>query len=71
VALNPAYTKMELDYCIEKVGMKAIIAPEVFRKQKHYEILNDLIPEMKDSKNEKLKSDKLKNVIIHSNKKHQ
>lgn len=42
VALNPAYQEPEMDFCLKKVGVKAIIAPESFRKQKLYEMLMNL-----------------------------
>jgi hypothetical protein len=31
-----------LEFCLNKVGVKAIIAPESFRKQQHYEMLMTL-----------------------------
>lgn len=47
-----------MKYCLEKVKVKAIIAPEVFRKQKHYEMLMNLLPGMTESFK----------VIIHTDK---
>lgn len=73
MALNPAYTIPELDYCIKKVDIKAIIAPEVFRKQKHYNMLTHLVPDMTHSKSGsndwENKKSSLKKVIIKSDKK--
>jgi medium-chain acyl-CoA ligase, mitochondrial len=72
VALNPAYVLPELDYCLKKVEIKAIIAPESFRKQKHYEMLSALLPTLKESVNGKIAKNEnysLRNVIIHSDKK--
>lgn len=63
-ALNPAYQLPELDFCLKKVNVKAIIAPESFRKQKHYEMLMNLVP---DTKNNSLNS--LRNIIIATDKK--
>jgi hypothetical protein len=72
VALNPAYTQAELEYCIEKVDIKAIIAPEVFRKQRHYEMLSALVPVMQNAKSGsnswKNSENALRNVIINSDK---
>ncbi|KAG5674730.1 hypothetical protein PVAND_004682 [Polypedilum vanderplanki] len=72
VALNPAYTLSELEYRIEKVDIKAIISPEIFRKQKHYEMLSNLIPAMKDAKtgssNWQNSKNTLSKVIINSDK---
>lgn len=64
VALNPAYQLPELDYCLKKVDIKAIIAPESFRKQKHYEMLMTLVP---DIHNNSINS--LKHIIIATDKK--
>lgn len=50
VAMNPAYQIQELDYCLKKVGVKAIIIPEAFRTQKYYEMLSTLLPNLKHSK---------------------
>jgi medium-chain acyl-CoA ligase, mitochondrial len=61
VSLNPAYQLPELDFCVKKVNIKAIIAPEIFRKQKHYEMLMTLT---QDTKNNPLRS-----IIIKSDKK--
>jgi hypothetical protein len=61
VSLNPAYQLPELDFCIKKVNIKAVIAPEIFRKQKHYEMLMTLA---RDTKNNPLRS-----IIIKSDKK--
>ena len=42
VTLNPAYTINELKYCLDKVDIKAVIAPEIFRTQKYFEMLTQL-----------------------------
>lgn len=62
--MNPAYQLPELSYCIEKVQIKAIIAPESFRKQKHFEMLTTFID---GAKNESISS--LQTIIIKSDKK--
>lgn len=64
VALNPAYQLPELDYCLKKVGVKAIVAPEKFRKQNHYEMLMNLVPNVNNNS-----INSLKNIIIASDKK--
>jgi fatty-acyl-CoA synthase len=72
VTLNPAYTIPELNYCINKVSVKAIIAPESFRKMQYYEMLSTLIPDLKNSSSGKIQNNSvnsLRNVIIHSDKK--
>ena len=70
--MNPAFQLPELDYCLKKVEVKAIIAPGSFRKQKHYEMLTTLLPSLKQSKNGLIENNdvnSLRHVIIHSDKK--
>lgn len=73
VGLNPAYQVPEIDYCIKKVGMKAIIATEEFKKQKYYNMMTELLPQMSSAPsgarvvNGSLPS--MERVIIDSNKK--
>lgn len=64
VALNPAYQLPELDYCLSKVGVRAIVAPESFRKHNHYQMLMSLVPDVKDNS-----MNSLKNIIIATDKK--
>lgn len=61
--MNPSYQLPELEYCLKKVDIKAIIAPETYRKQKHYEMLMTL-----GSGPNKPRKSSLENVIIHSDK---
>lgn len=69
--MNPAYQLPELDYCLKKVDVKAIIMPEEFRKQKYYQMLDTLLPDLKHSgthiQNNQVNS--LQNVIVFSDKK--
>lgn len=58
VTLNPAYTINELNYCLEKVEIKAVIAPEVFRTQNYFDML---------AKSSKTSS--LQHMIIYGNNK--
>lgn len=73
VGLNPAYQIPELEYCIEKVGIKAIIATETYKTQKYYEMMTQIVPEMRDAGvGKKIKSSKhpcMETVIIDSDKK--
>ncbi|XP_023170372.2 medium-chain acyl-CoA ligase ACSF2, mitochondrial [Drosophila hydei] len=69
VGINPAYQAPEVEYCLKKVDIKAIIAPETFKSQNYYEILRSICPELADSEPGKIKSDKfphLRAVIINS-----
>ncbi|KAF2897795.1 hypothetical protein ILUMI_08382 [Ignelater luminosus] len=70
VALNPAYQASELEYCINKVGMKAIVCPDKIKKVNFYEILNQVSEEVQKCDPGKLKCKKvpsLKSVILISN----
>ncbi|XP_017063299.2 medium-chain acyl-CoA ligase ACSF2, mitochondrial [Drosophila eugracilis] len=69
VGLNPAYQGPEMAYCLNKVDVKAIIAPETYRSQNYYEILKNICPEISDAEPGKIRSEKfphLKSVIIDS-----
>ncbi|XP_055838784.1 medium-chain acyl-CoA ligase ACSF2, mitochondrial-like, partial [Episyrphus balteatus] len=69
VGINPAFQAPELEYCLKKVGVKALVTAESFRCQQYYEILEKICPEIKDSKEGHLKSKNLPNlkaVIIDS-----
>ncbi|XP_018564375.1 acyl-CoA synthetase family member 2, mitochondrial-like [Anoplophora glabripennis] len=59
VAINPAYQPRELEYCINKVGIKSIICGHKFRKQDYYEVLTHVCPELSYSEPGKLKSRQL------------
>lgn len=67
VALNPAYQGREIAYCIKKVGIKAIIAPETHKTQNYYEILTKIVPEIPSAMNGRIESNEfnsLKSLII-------
>lgn len=69
--MNPAYQLPELDYCLKKVDVKAIIVPEEFRKQKYYQMLDTLLPDLKHSGSriENNQVNSLQNVIVFADKK--
>ncbi|GAB6026906.1 hypothetical protein CHUAL_013551 [Chamberlinius hualienensis] len=50
VPINPAYQVPEVDYCIRKVGMKAIVIYDQFKTQDYFQMLTKLIPEINDIK---------------------
>lgn len=56
VAINPAYQSRELEYCVNKVGIKSIICGHKFRKQDYYEVLTHVCPELPSCEPGKLKS---------------
>jgi medium-chain acyl-CoA ligase, mitochondrial len=68
--MNPGYQIPEIDYCLKKVDVKAIIMPETFKTQKYYEMLATLIPSMKNSKTtiQDNNVNSLKHVIVYSDK---
>ncbi len=47
VNINPAYRLTELEYALNKVGCKAIIAADRFKTSDYLGMLNDLAPELK------------------------
>ncbi|XP_016972264.1 medium-chain acyl-CoA ligase ACSF2, mitochondrial [Drosophila rhopaloa] len=69
VGINPAFQGPEMAYCLNKVNIKAIIAPETFKSQNYYEILREICPEIPDAEPGKIKSQKfphLQSLIIDS-----
>lgn len=46
VAINPAYQVPELEYCLKKVEIKAIVSPEVYGTQNYYNMLTEIVPEL-------------------------
>nr|XP_029709407.1 acyl-CoA synthetase family member 2, mitochondrial-like isoform X1 [Aedes albopictus] len=69
VLINPAYQVPEIEYAINKVGVKAIIANENYRTQQYYNMLAQLAPELAQCNPSELNSSKLpslKTVIIDS-----
>jgi medium-chain acyl-CoA ligase, mitochondrial len=70
VAMNPAYQLPELDYCLKKVDVKAMIIPEAFRTQKYYEMVASLIPSVSNSLSQITdnKVNSLRNIIVLADK---
>ncbi|XP_071847597.1 medium-chain acyl-CoA ligase ACSF2, mitochondrial-like isoform X1 [Apostichopus japonicus] len=62
VNVNPAYRTLELDYALQKVGMKAIISARHFKTQDYYGMLQELCPELRDSTPGNLRSSRLPNL---------
>ncbi|GAB6026671.1 hypothetical protein CHUAL_013184 [Chamberlinius hualienensis] len=50
VPLNPAYQPREVDYCLRKLQMRAMIAHDQFRTQDYYKIMCSVIPEIRQTK---------------------
>jgi len=49
VNINPAYRLSELEYALNKVGCKAVIAAEAFKTSRYLEMLQTLAPELATS----------------------
>lgn len=52
VNINPAYRLSELEYTLNKVGVKALIAPERFKTSEYVEMVETLAPEIARSTGE-------------------
>lgn len=66
VALNPVYQKQDLEYSINKVGIKALVCPDTYKRIKFYDTLCNVVPEIQESDPGKISSVKvpsLKSVI--------
>jgi len=50
VNINPAYRLAELEYALNKVGCRALIAAEHFKSSRYLEMLETLAPELADAK---------------------
>ncbi|NWK76629.1 AMP-binding protein [Aquitalea sp. LB_tupeE] len=56
VNINPAYRRAELEYAINKVGCRALIASPSFKSSNYIEMLQDLLPELADCQPGELKA---------------
>jgi len=59
VCINPAYRPFELEYVLNKVACKAIVAAEKFKSSEYLAMLNSLAPELADCEPGRLKAVKL------------
>jgi fatty-acyl-CoA synthase len=59
VCINPAYRLYELEYALNKVGCRAIIAAEKFKTSDYLNMLQTLAPELDQCEPGRLKSEKL------------
>ncbi|XP_049764636.1 medium-chain acyl-CoA ligase ACSF2, mitochondrial-like isoform X1 [Schistocerca cancellata] len=62
VNINPAYQIPELEYCLKKVHVRALVAAETFKTQKYPEMVQALAPEVTAAKPGHLKSLNLPNL---------
>ncbi|GLH16872.1 Luciferin 4-monooxygenase, partial [Gryllus bimaculatus] len=71
VNINPAYQVVELEYCLSKVGVKALVVPETFKSQNYHKMLQAIAPELASCQPGKLQNDRiptLKSIITISDK---
>ncbi len=59
VNINPAYRLAELEYALNKVGCKAIIAADRFKTSDYLGMLNTLAPELADAQPNQLQAKRL------------
>jgi len=59
VTINPAYRLSEVEYTLNKVGMKALIAAEQFKTSEYARMIEDLAPEIAASKPGQLSAQRL------------
>ncbi len=59
VCINPAYRLYELEYALNKVEIKAVIAAESFKTSEYLKMLGELAPEIKDCAPGQTKAEKV------------
>ena len=64
VNINPAYRLSEVEYTLNKVGVKALVCAEKFKTSDYVGMVNELAPEIATSKPCELKSKRLPDLCI-------
>ncbi|CAG2061147.1 unnamed protein product [Timema podura] len=67
VNINPANQSAELKYCLNKVGIKALITVDKFKTQRYPELISAIVPEVTSSRVGDIRSEhvpSLKSVIV-------
>ncbi|MEQ1608518.1 MAG: AMP-binding protein [Hyphomonadaceae bacterium] len=64
VNINPAYRLSEVEYTLNKVGVKALVCAEKFKTSDYVGMINQLAPEIASSKPGELKSKRLPDLRI-------
>nr|CAD7597655.1 unnamed protein product [Timema genevievae] len=67
VNINPANQSAELKYCLNKVGIKALITVDKFKTQRYPELISAIVPEVNSSRAGDIRSEhvpSLKSVIV-------
>ncbi|SFA91533.1 MULTISPECIES: AMP-binding protein [unclassified Bacillus (in: firmicutes)] len=73
VTVNTNYRSSELEYLLKQSDSTSIILMDVFKDSSYIEIINEIVPELKDSEPGQLNSSRLpflKNVIVLGDKKY-
>ena len=64
VNINPAYRPAELEYALNAVGCKALVAAEAFKSSRYVAMIRALAPELEDCEPGRLSSAKLPHLRI-------
>jgi len=67
VNINPAYRLSELEYALNTVGVKALVAEEAFKTSRYLEMVQTLAPELEDAEPGALNAERvpsLRSVIV-------
>ncbi len=73
VNINPAYQAGELRYCLNKVGVRCLVAADRFKTQDYHKMLAEIMPELETSAPGSLDSEavpSLRTVVMMSDKQH-
>ena len=62
VGINPAFQGPELEYCLKKVNVKALVSPLSYKTQNYYDIIHSICPELSKSEKGKINSENLPNL---------
>ena len=64
VNINPAYRPFELEYALNAVGCRALIAAEAFKSSRYIDMLRELAPELETCEPGRLRSSRLPHLEI-------
>ena len=64
MCLNPVYEAPEIEYCVNKTGIKALVCADKFKHHDYYETLLAIAPELKNCELGKLESKKVPSLKI-------
>lgn len=62
VGINPAFQAPEVEYVLKKVNVKALVCPQIYRKQQFYKILCSICPELIERRTDSLQPLKSANL---------